>query len=254
MEASREVSVAFAFEVLNGGGETLRGVFDTRGVSPSTCPPFPDAVVLCHGFRSSRKSRALAAISESLTLPTVAFDFSGNGDSGGEFQYGNYAKEVEDLRSIVEWVQERGYRTKGILGHSKGGNVVLLYGAKYDDVDRIVNISGRCSLTKGVVERIGKEGLEKIQRDGYVDMDGYKITSTGLRERLTTDMSQIERIQNANILHVHGSADEVSPASEAVELQKQTPGSKLNVVEGADHSFSNHRDDLLKAVIPFLEG
>ncbi len=30
-----------------------------------------------------------------------------------------------------------------IVGHSKGGNVVLLYGAAFDDVPLIVNISGR---------------------------------------------------------------------------------------------------------------
>ena len=34
-------------------------------------------------------------------------------------------------------------------GHSKGGDSVVTYAAKYDDVPRVVNVSGRFHMDKG---------------------------------------------------------------------------------------------------------
>src|SRR5689334_11739866 len=38
---------------------------------------------------------------------------------------------VEDLRSVIEYLRENAFYVSAIVGHSKGGNLVLLYGAKY---------------------------------------------------------------------------------------------------------------------------
>mmetsp|Transcript_9660 Transcript_9660/g.29336 ORF Transcript_9660/g.29336 Transcript_9660/m.29336 type:complete len:257 (+) Transcript_9660:114-884(+) len=243
-----------AFEVLNSLGEPIRGTLDDRRVNTSPASQSNDAVVLCHGFRSSRQSSTLTAVAERLSLPAVRFDFSGNGESGGEFQYGNYSKEVEDLRSIVQWVRTRGLHVKGILGHSKGGNVVLLYGAKYDDVDRIVNVCGRFDLRNGVEERIGKHNLKTLESEGKVVVDNYVVTLAGLRERMATDMSIVQSIRNAKVMHVHGSEDEVSPVSESKEMKRRMKDSTLVIIEGADHRFSRHHEQLAQAVVPFLEG
>lgn len=54
-------------------------------------------------------------------MPNWCIDCSGNGESGGEFEFGNYWKEVEDLRSVVGFVREVKKRSvKAIVGHSKG--------------------------------------------------------------------------------------------------------------------------------------
>lgn len=71
------------------------------------------------------------------------FDFSGNGESGGTFQFANYSQQVEELRAVAEHLKGRGMRVTGVVGHSMGGNIVLLYAAKYQDVSKVVNIAGR---------------------------------------------------------------------------------------------------------------
>lgn len=43
-------------------------------------------------------------------------------ESEGEFQYGNYWKEVEDLRSVILFLTSQGHKVKAIVGHSKGGS------------------------------------------------------------------------------------------------------------------------------------
>jgi hypothetical protein len=45
-----------------------------------------------------------------------------------------------------------------------GGNVVLLYASKYQDIHTVVNVSGRYDLSKGIEERLGKKTLCKESR------------------------------------------------------------------------------------------
>lgn len=53
------------------------------------------------------------------------------------------------MRSAVEFLQCRGKTVVGLLGHSKAGSGVILYAAKYDDIPRVVNVSGRFDNQQG---------------------------------------------------------------------------------------------------------
>ena len=48
--------------------------------------------------------------------------------------------------------------------------MVLLYPAKYHDIHTVVNLSGRYDLNKGIEERVGKDFMQKIKEDGFVDV------------------------------------------------------------------------------------
>jgi len=51
-----------------------------------------------------------------------------------------------------------------------GGGVVLLYASKYHDIKTVVNLSGRYDLKAGIEERLGKDYLERIRKDGFIDV------------------------------------------------------------------------------------
>lgn len=53
---------------------------------------------------------------------------------------------------------------------SAGGNVVLLYASKYKDIHTVVNISGRFNLARGMESRLGKNFIQKIKQDGFIDV------------------------------------------------------------------------------------
>lgn len=59
-----------------------------------------------------------------------------------------------------------------------GGNVVLLYASKYHDVHNVVNVSGRYDLNRGIEERLGNDFLEKIKKDGFIDVRNTEGLST----------------------------------------------------------------------------
>ncbi|KAL6507195.1 hypothetical protein OROHE_022094 [Orobanche hederae] len=93
-----------------------------------------------------------------------------NGESEGSFQFGNYSSEAEDLRSVVEYFSGLNRSTIVVLGHSKGGDDVLLYASKYHDIPAVVNVSGRYALKRGLEERLGNSFLERFKKDGCIDV------------------------------------------------------------------------------------
>jgi hypothetical protein len=56
-----------------------------------------------------------------------------------------------------------------LISFSSGGDVVVLYASIYKDVPMVVNLSGRFHLEKGIEERLGKEFMDRINKEGYID-------------------------------------------------------------------------------------
>ncbi|KAL3532629.1 hypothetical protein ACH5RR_006150 [Cinchona calisaya] len=240
----------------NKHSEKLVGVLHENGSA--------DVVVLCHGFRSSKDNNTMMNISaalESEGISAFRFDFAGNGESEGTFQYGNYWREVADLRSVVEYFSGTNRRIAAILGHSKGGNIVLLYASKYHDICTVINVSGRYKLDRGIDERLGKDFLERIKRDGFIDVKSragdvqYRVTAESLMDRLNTNMYEacLQIDKDCRVLTVHGSADEIIPVEDALEFAKLVPNHKLHIIEGADHCYSSHQAELASVVLPFIK-
>ncbi|XP_071911116.1 putative uncharacterized protein YDL057W isoform X1 [Coffea arabica] len=240
----------------NKHGEKLVGVFHDAGSA--------DVVVLCHGFRSSKMNETMMNFSAALEKEGISafrFDFAGNGESEGLFQYGNYWREVEDLRSVVEYFIAANRRITAILGHSKGGNIVLLYASKYHDICNVINVSGRYKLDRGIEERLGKDFLERIKKDGHIDVKSgagdvqYRVTVESMMDRLNTNMHEACLVidKECRVLTVHGSADEIIPVEDALDFAKIIPNHKLHIIEGADHSYTSHQAELTSVVLPFIK-
>ncbi|KAF5203015.1 Alpha/beta-Hydrolases superfamily protein [Thalictrum thalictroides] len=162
----------------NNYGENLVGLLHETG--------FKELVILCHGFRSSKESAVMADLADVISKEEISvfrFDFAGNGESEGSFEYGNYQREADDLHSVIQYFSERNQAITTILGHSKdeeiisGGNVVLLYASKFHDVPTIINVAGRYDTKKGIAERLGKDFMEVINRDGFIDVVSKKGTA-----------------------------------------------------------------------------
>lgn len=82
--APGEIRVGFQ----NSAHERLAGIFrDAKSQN--------GVVILCHGYASSKNGFHLPAIAAELAkkrISSLRFDFSGNGDSQGVFDFGNYWK------------------------------------------------------------------------------------------------------------------------------------------------------------------
>lgn len=243
-------------EILNKYGEKLVGVLHSTDSK--------NLVILCHGFRSSKEEKTLLNLVAALTgvgISAFRFDFAGNGESEGEFQYGNYHKEVEDLHAVVLFLSEKKYKICAITGHSKGGNVVLLYASTHNDVPLVINISGRFALKRGIDGRLGQDFMERIKKDGFIDVKDrtgkveYRVTKQSLMDRLNTDMHAACHAidKECRVLTIHGSEDEIVPSEDAFEFDKLIPNHKLHIVEGANHCYTGHQEELASLVLDFIK-
>lgn len=55
------------------------------------------------------------------------------------------------------------------------------------------------------------------------------------------------------MLTIHGSADSTIPVDDALEFAKIIAEHQLLIIEGADHKFSSHQDELASAVLRFTK-
>ncbi|KAI3989291.1 hypothetical protein MKX01_004840 [Papaver californicum] len=241
--------------IKNKYGENLVGVLHETGSS--------EVIILCHGFTSSKESPINLNVADALKKEGISafrFDFSGNGESGGTFEFGNYNKEADDLHSVVLYFSGMKRVIGGILGHSKGGDTVLVYASKYHDVPMVINVSGRYNMDEGIKERLGEDFMEKSKENGFIDVkDGegnfwYRVTEESLLERLGTDMHALclSIPKDCRVFTVHGSEDECIPVEDAFDFAKIIHNHKLHIVEGADHCYNNHQSELVEVVVNFI--
>ncbi|KVH93964.1 hypothetical protein Ccrd_003970 [Cynara cardunculus var. scolymus] len=210
--------------IRNNHGEKLVGLLHEAGST--------EIVILCHGFQSTKDSNTVVNLVSALEKEGISafrFDFAGNGESEGSFQY--------------------------------GGNVVLLYASKYHDVKCVINVCGRYNTKGGVEERLGKGFLQKVKQDGFIDVKAntgavlYRVTEESLMDRLNTDMHEtcLQIDKDCRVLTVHGSEDSTVPIEEALEFAKIIPNHKLHIIEGANHGFTKHRAELASIVLSFIK-
>lgn len=241
--------------IRNTFGENLVGILHEAGST--------ELVILCHGFRSSKESKTILNLAEALTVENISvfrFDFAGNGESEGSFEYGNYWREVEDLRVVILHFLRQKHGARAIVGHSKGGNVVLLYASKYHDISKVINISGRFYTERGLEERLGKDFMHRIKEDGFIDVRDkmgriiYRVTEKSLMDRLGTDMHHacLSIDQNCRVLTIHGSKDDIVPSEDALEFAKLITNHKLHIIEGADHRYLSHQFQLSNILLEFI--
>uniref|UniRef100_A0A1D1XMD2 Serine aminopeptidase S33 domain-containing protein n=1 Tax=Anthurium amnicola TaxID=1678845 RepID=A0A1D1XMD2_9ARAE len=241
--------------ITNCHGEKLVGMLHETGSK--------GLVILCHGFRSSKDENSLLNLAEVLTrdgISTFRFDFAGNGESEGSFHYGNYRKEADDLRAVVQHFSGKQREIIAIAGHSKGGNVVLLYASVYHDVNIVINISGRYALDKGIDGRLGKDFMQRVKEAGFIDVKDktgqveYRVTVESLMDRLSTDMHAacLSIDKDCRVMTIHGSLDEIIPVEDALEFAKLIPNHKLHIIDGANHSYTKHQAELASVVLDFL--
>lgn len=55
------------------------------------------------------------------------------------------------------------------------------------------------------------------------------------------------------MLTVHGSMDETVPAEDALEFAKFILNHELHIIEGADHEYTYHQDELTSLVLGFIK-
>jgi len=100
--------------------------------------------LFAHCFTCGKDLRAAGWICRTLAehgIGVLRFDFTGVGESGGDFAATTFSSNLEDLRAAIRFMTASG-RSPGLLvGHSLGGAAVLAAGGEFAEVRAVATIA-----------------------------------------------------------------------------------------------------------------
>ena len=229
---------------------------DTQGHRISavlSCPrqPAKAAVVLCHGFLSSKNSTTNKALTRMLNDAGIAafrFDFFGQGESEGLFEDITVSHAVGQAQAALTHAQSRGYERLGLMGSSFGGLVAILAAAQRRELAclalkcPVVDFAEELRLEFGPGELARWQSTDTIPNlmggGGRVRLK-YGLFEDSLRNIAYEPASRIV----APTLIVQGACDELVPLHQSQRLLEALRGPKrLDLLPEADHQFTRAED------------
>ena len=206
-------------------------------------------VVFLGGFRSDKegtKAIHLENWAAAQGRAFLRFDYSGHGQSSGDFLDGSIGDWAEDARAIIEGLTEG---PQILVGSSMGGWISLLMARQIpENIAGLVTIAAAPDFTEdGMWASFDADQRAALERDGQVALpsdysdDPYIIT-----RRLIEDGRN--QLVLRDPLHLpfptrflQGTADADVDVSVAHRLLDHATGDdmRLTLVKGADHRFSD---------------
>ena len=204
--------------------------------------------LFAHCFTCSKNAVAASRISRALTdsgIAVLRFDFTGLGQSDGDFANTNFSSNVEDVVRAADYLREK-YRAPSILiGHSLGGAAVLAAASRISGIAAVVTI-GAPADPHHIVQLLG-DGLEAIERDGVAEVDlggrPFRIQRQFLRD--LEMQPQRERIASlgAALLVIHSPEDDTVSIDNARLIFDAARHPKSFVaIDGANHLLTDRHD------------
>ena len=125
------------FDFTNRAGHQLTGRIELPAGIPSAF------AIFAHCFTCSKNAKAATQVARGLAERGVAvlrFDFTGLGNSEGDFANSDFSSNVDDLLDAAAALEQRFSAPSLLIGHSLGGAAVLMASAKIKSVRAIATI------------------------------------------------------------------------------------------------------------------
>ena len=222
----------------NHVGEKLAGTME------EPAHPTGWGVVLGHCFTCSRHTRILSDISAAMADTghiVLRFDFSGNGQSEGDFSQSTYSKQITELGCATDYIRTAGASHVILAGHSMGGTVALMAAALLKGIHGVIALSvGSTLLHPGRV--LSEKEQTVLFKQGTVP-----FSSRGRDLTLTTDFFEdaegydlpgsVSKIR-CPVLLIYGGRDAmIEPDAGRILKDARPTNTEVFTVDEADHMF-----------------
>ncbi|CAN5135770.1 bifunctional alpha/beta hydrolase/OsmC family protein [soil metagenome] len=204
--------------------------------------------IFAHCFTCNKNFRAVRQISSALAangFGVLSFDFTGLGESDGEFSETTFSGSVTDLIAAADHLTENYSAPKLMIGHSLGGAAALLAASKVESVAAVVTIGAPAEPQH--VKHHFKDRVGKIVSDGraVVDIGGrpFELKREFVEDIDRQDLVSIVGDMQKAFLFLHSPEDRVVSIENAAALYKAAGHPKSFVsLSGADHLLSAAED------------
>lgn len=224
--------------------------------------PVKGGIVQAHCFTCSRSlkvTRYLASGIEAGGYAVLRFDFTGLGESEGEFEETSVTTNIQDLTQAAEYMEQRAFGPCAMVGHSLGGAATLLAAGALRGMRAVVAVAApfntdhvRHLFTANDVQAALDTGRARVKIAGRT----FAISAEFFRD--LERHSSPERIAELDrpLLVVHGTSDTIVPITEGerIFLAARQPR-WFAAIPGADHLFANqtHAELAAGAIVQFLD-
>jgi uncharacterized OsmC-like protein/pimeloyl-ACP methyl ester carboxylesterase len=204
--------------------------------------------LFAHCFTCTRNIRAARDITRHLAAQGFAvlrFDFTGLGESEGEFADTSFASNLDDLEDAARWLGEHFAPPQLLVGHSLGGTAAVAVAERLDSV-RAVATLGAPATPAHVLKHFGPD-LERIEAEGRADVQlegrSFSIRRDFIEDARSHDLAERLRGLRRALLVMHSPADTVVSIDQAEKLFLPALHPKSFVSLGtADHMLSRAED------------
>lgn len=204
-------------------------------------------VLFAHCFTCGKDVAAASRISRFLVQHGFAvfrFDFTGLGNSDGDFANTNFSSNTEDLLSAARFLDQHYEAPQLLIGHSLGGAAVLAMAAQLPKVKAVVTIGAPYEASHVIhnfdahLDTIEQSGSAKVSL-GTREFTIKKQFLDDLRNQTTDHIKEL----NKALLVLHSPIDLTVDISDAEKIYKAAKHPKSFVsLDTADHLLSKSAD------------
>jgi uncharacterized OsmC-like protein/esterase/lipase len=204
--------------------------------------------LFAHCFTCTKNLNAVFHINQALTRKGIAvlrFDFTGLGESEGDFSETNFRTNVSDLVSAANFLAEKFEAPKLLIGHSLGGAAVLQAAAHIPSSVAVATIAAPYEL--GDVRRhLGSSAREIEERgEASITLAGkqFMLTKQFLDDLEQTRMEDSIRNLGRALLVFHSPRDTVVGIENAGKIFQTAKHPKSFIsLDRSDHLLSDRTD------------
>tara|TARA_R100001143_G_scaffold63450_1_gene70553 strand:- start:19200 stop:19961 length:762 start_codon:yes stop_codon:yes gene_type:complete len=206
------------------------------------------SVLFAHCFTCGKNLKAAGNISRALTERGIAvfrFDFTGLGESEGDFADSTFSSDVGDLIIAAKKMKELTKPPSILIGHSLGGTAVLQAARQIESAKAVVTIGAPCSPDhvihhfKDKIEQIEKEGEAIVQLAGRP----FKVKKKFIDDLKEQKMTETIRSLDRALMIFHSPVDTTVDISNAAHIYKTARHPKSFIsLDDADHLLTSEKD------------
>ncbi|MGD9488590.1 MAG: alpha/beta hydrolase family protein [Calditrichaceae bacterium] len=204
--------------------------------------------IFAHCFTCSKNLKAIHNINMSLTAKGIAvlrFDFTGLGESEGDFADTNFSSNVGDLVAAADYLRSNYTAPKILIGHSLGGAAILQSAISIPSSVAVSTIGS--PFDPGHVKALLRSTREQIELQGEAEFvlagRQFRIKKQFLDDLEQAKMDQFIRNLNKALLIFHSPVDNIVGIDNAAKIfmTARHPKSFISL-DKADHLLAEETD------------
>jgi putative redox protein len=219
----------------NGRGQQIAGIMEWPHGNPRAF------AVFSHCFTCGKDLKATVRISRRLAesgICVLRYDFTGLGDSEGDFSQTNFTTNCLDIRAAADFLEQQFSSPRLLIGHSLGGTASVVTANHIESVQAVATIAAPGSTHRLAGFLAESNPQIESHGEGIVAIGGFNYL---LRRQLLEDLrsydieSEIARLR-APILIFHSPIDRTLPYNRGLRMfEAATSAKSFITLDGSDH-------------------